>query len=233
MCEIICFTSMKYIPFDFSMLEFKLSHDDCWTALSEELPVKIHTVIAKPQRQRDRILGLIEVKVDTNVAFGRFIRRFGREPSIRKVVSVTNVGGSRHHFKVLFLEKYDQMLMGLLDEYTVLYENDATSNGFETLSLMVPSDEVQSLKQDLSNLGKVVDFKSRSVDEERYLKFNLSLSESEIKVLKIAYSKGYYELPKRTYLGGISEAATLSKSTVEEHLRKAENKIICSEVVRY
>jgi hypothetical protein len=71
------------------------------------------------------------------------------------------------------------------------------------------------------------------VDEEKYLKFNLTLSESELQILKIAYSTGYYELPKRTYLEGISMLAGLSKSTVEEHLRKAENKIINSEIVKF
>ena len=115
----------------------------------------------------------------------------------------------------------------------LLFENDIISGGYENLSVVIPSEEVNSLKQDLQSIGRIFDFRFMHVDEERYLKFNLSLSDSEIEILKIAYSKGYYELPKRTYLLGISKAVGLSKSTVEEHLRKAENRIINSEMVKY
>lgn len=229
----ILFDNMKYTPVDFSKVDFKISHEGCWTLLGEELPVKIHTLIVKPQRDKERILGFIEIQSDSSASLGSFVRRLGMHPSVKKVISVTDIAGSKHHCKILFLEKYDQMLSGLLDSYTVLFENDIISGGYENLSVVMPSEEVNSLKQDLQSIGRIFDFRFMHVDEERYLKFNLSLSDSEIEILKIAYSKGYYELPKRTYLLGISKAAGLSKSTVEEHLRKAENRIINSEMVKY
>ena len=224
---------MRYRSIDFSLVNFKISHEGCWTLLGEELPVKIHTLISKPERDKDRILGFIEIQSGSASSFGSFVRRFGRHPTVKKVISVTNIAGSKHHYKILFLERYDQMLTGLLDNYTVMFENDAISGGYENLSVVVPSEEVNGLRQDLQNIGRVFDFKFMRVDEEKYLKFNLTLSESEIKILKIAYSTGYYELPKRTYLEGISMLVGLSKSTVEEHLRKAENKIINSEIVKF
>lgn len=226
------FDYMRYKSIDFSLVNFRMSHDGCWSILSQEFPVRVHTLIGKPQKEKNRILGLIEIRGSVG-DIRRFLRKFGAQRSINSVISITNISGSKHHYKILFTEKYENMVTGLLDSYSVLYQKDIVWNGYEYRTVVIPREEVNSLKRDLQGMGDISDFKSRIVDEEDYLDFYFSLSENETKILKIAYKGGYYELPKRTFLEGISSAVGLSKSTVEEHLRKAENKIISFETAKY
>lgn len=224
---------MTYKKTNFSLVNFKISHEDCWSKLGLNLPIKVRTVVAKPQPTKGRILGLIEVGVKRSDVFSKFLRKLAMDPSIDRVIEASKIGNARHHYRVLFTERYDRMLASLLEEYMILYKNTLITQGTEEISVVLPSHEVQELKQRLGMLGDLFLFKEKEVDEERYLKFRLSLSEREIRVLKEAFESGYYELPRRTYLFDIARITNLSKSTVEEHLRKAEGKVISSEVFRY
>lgn len=223
---------MSYEPFDFSLINFNILHDNCWTRLTESLPVQIRTVLARPQRSKGEILGLIEVKVRKESAFKSFIRRLSLEPTIDRIISAGSIVNSRHLYKILFKEKYDNMLRGVLENYGVVYENDYMKDGLENLSLVIPTDEVGELKKELSRIGRVNSFSSHSVDEDDYLNYGFALSDRELMVLRTAHTSGFYDFPKRTYLAGISTLTNLSKSTVEEHLRKAESKIISKEMYR-
>jgi len=53
-----------------------------------------------------------------------------------------------------------------------------------------------------------------------------NLTECELQVLKKAYETGYFEWPRRINLDGLARKLGLAKSTVLEHLRKAEKKIL-------
>lgn len=52
------------------------------------------------------------------------------------------------------------------------------------------------------------------------------LTEYEFQILKEAYEAGYFEWPKRTNLDNLAKKLGLSKTTVLEHIRKAERKIL-------
>jgi len=52
------------------------------------------------------------------------------------------------------------------------------------------------------------------------------LSKKQKEVLSLAYVMGYYKYPKKTNLEKMAKKAKLSPSTLQEHLRKAEEKII-------
>lgn len=224
---------MGYRKTEFSLVNFKISHEDCWSRLGEQLPVKVHTIMAKPQITKSEILGLVEVRVERSDVFNKFLRRLSMEPSIDRIISSSSIANAHHHYKIMFIERYDRMLAGLFDEYMVLYKNTLISGGIENISIILPRSQVSELKQRLTSLGEIQYFSEKEVDEEKFLHFNMTLSESELKILKTAYEKGYYEMPKRCYLSDIARFTNLSKSTVDEHLRKAESKIISSEILHY
>lgn len=52
------------------------------------------------------------------------------------------------------------------------------------------------------------------------------LSKKQKEVFNIAYASGYYDYPKKTNLEKMAKKAKLSPSTFQEHLRRAESKII-------
>lgn len=53
-----------------------------------------------------------------------------------------------------------------------------------------------------------------------------SLTERQRKTLAVAYQKGYYDVPRRIQSERLADFLGLSKSTVSEHLRKAERSIL-------
>jgi predicted DNA binding protein len=52
------------------------------------------------------------------------------------------------------------------------------------------------------------------------------LTDRQLAALQLALEHGYYEQPRQTSLRDIAGRTSVSKSTYEEHLRKAENKLL-------
>lgn len=52
------------------------------------------------------------------------------------------------------------------------------------------------------------------------------LSEKQREIFNLAVSKGYYEVPKRLTLRELAEATGIKASTLQEHLSKAESKLL-------
>lgn len=54
----------------------------------------------------------------------------------------------------------------------------------------------------------------------------MSLTEKQRHTLMSAYKLGYYDVPRRMDSEGVAKALELDKSTVVEHLRKAEKRLL-------
>ena len=54
------------------------------------------------------------------------------------------------------------------------------------------------------------------------------LSPRQRETLATAYEKGYYEIPRETTTTAIAEAVGVERRTAEEHLRRAENKLVAA-----
>jgi predicted DNA binding protein len=52
------------------------------------------------------------------------------------------------------------------------------------------------------------------------------LTDRQLAALQLALERGYYEQPRKTSLRDLAERTTVARSTFEEHLRKAENKLL-------
>jgi predicted DNA binding protein len=54
------------------------------------------------------------------------------------------------------------------------------------------------------------------------------LSHQQSRVLRHAFDRGYYEWPRQVTAADLADDLDISKSTVLEHLRKAESKVLCA-----
>lgn len=107
-------------------------------------------------------------------------------------------------------------------------------NGFEHCQLMLPSREViQTTYEELRQYGAV---KIQSLNEvsDSYTTQDLAavsravanLSPRQKQILSRAIQQGYYEVPQECNLEDLAKEDTVTMSTVAEHLRNAEHKII-------
>ncbi|MCU4751355.1 helix-turn-helix domain-containing protein [Halobacteria archaeon AArc-curdl1] len=53
-----------------------------------------------------------------------------------------------------------------------------------------------------------------------------SVTERQLEALRLALDNGYYEQPRQASITDLAAQTTVARSTYEEHLRKAENKLI-------
>lgn len=73
---------------------------------------------------------------------------------------------------------------------------------------------------------KIIEFKKAKIKYMYNLNILPHLSEKQKEALILAIEEGYYDYPRKTTIEKLSKYMKVSKSTFEEHLRKAENKIL-------
>ena len=103
------------------------------------------------------------------------------------------------------------------------------SDGWE--EFRVASTDRKNLERMISAGGSGYDFNLLELKKKKLKNFGfltmfpeLTMRQSEI--LNIALDKGYYEYPRKISLDKLSKSIKSSFSTIQEHIRKAENKIL-------
>ncbi|MHA2246144.1 MAG: helix-turn-helix domain-containing protein [Candidatus Hodarchaeales archaeon] len=109
--------------------------------------------------------------------------------------------------------------------------------GREIINLIVTPEDSGLILEDIRkedpnaqvNVLKLAPLKSATTPYPFYLPLdNLrkELTSKQLNALKLAYNKGYYELPRMVFLEKLAEGMNIHRRTYEEHLRKAEKKIM-------
>jgi predicted DNA binding protein len=91
--------------------------------------------------------------------------------------------------------------------------------------------EKEPLMQILERLPKEFEIKLKSITQTKLDEIFLphimpKLSEKQNQTIHLAIKRGYYNFPRKTNLDKLAKELKLSKPTIQQHLRSAENKII-------
>jgi len=73
---------------------------------------------------------------------------------------------------------------------------------------------------------KLLSFKKEKLKNFGFLTMFPELTKKQEEVLNLALEKGYYEYPRKISLDKLSKSTKASFSTIQEHIRKAENRIL-------
>jgi predicted DNA binding protein len=109
--------------------------------------------------------------------------------------------------------------------------------GREIVNLLVTPEDAGLILEDIRredpdakvNVLKLAPLKDADTPYPLYLPLDnlkTSFTEKQLKALTHAYKKGYYELPRAIRLENLAEGMEIHRRTYEEHLRKAEKKIM-------
>ena len=207
-------------------VNFQMHHSGCWTETTENAKVNIHTISSNVYRDRNYIFGTIEVKAESESEFKNFIRQFRRSGAVREVIRVSASAYRRNLYDIVFREKYDSMIASVLYENGAIYHNDLISENFEYIMAIVPGENTRELKARLSDIGEMPYFYMKSTMKAGHIDGAFNLTEQEAFAIYMAYQNGYFNIPREKYLTELSTITGLSKSALEEYMRKATGKII-------
>jgi hypothetical protein len=96
--------------------------------------------------------------------------------------------------------------------------------------------DVRALLRDLE-ADRDVEVRAKTALDERQVPHSMlapvdqlfgGLTDRQLAALRLALDSGYYEQPRRTSLRELADRTSVARSTYEEHLRKAENKLLTS-----
>lgn len=96
-----------------------------------------------------------------------------------------------------------------------------------SFSFIGDTETIKELLQLIESLGPI---KISSVQNYPFSELDLlsSLTKRQKEIISLAKKTGYYEMPRKTSTEDLSKKLGISKSTLIEHLRKAENRIVSS-----
>ncbi|MFX1507182.1 MAG: helix-turn-helix domain-containing protein [Promethearchaeota archaeon] len=96
-----------------------------------------------------------------------------------------------------------------------------------TFSFIGDTESIKELLQLIETLGHI---KIKSVQNYPFSDIDLlaSLTERQKEIISLAKTTGYYDIPRKISTEDLSEKLGISKSTLIEHIRKAENRIVSS-----
>ncbi|QSG05142.1 helix-turn-helix domain-containing protein [Halapricum desulfuricans] len=124
------------------------------------------------------------------------------------------------------------------EEHNCLYQPPTIHRqGWEHYTVIAFDEaDVRALLQDLEDDREIEVLSKTSIEQEPVPHSMLApvdrlfegLTDRQLAALRLALERGYYEQPRRTSLRELAAQTDIARSTYEEHLRKAENKLLTS-----
>ena len=141
---------------------------------------------------------------------------------VEEILDQWNNASLNHRLLVCLLPE-SQLFNGMVDGAIIpAYGTNLSSNGM-VVQLIGRGGELSQLLENIRQnlpVSKVTTTLSQAVVQQ-------SLLESDIeKTLEVAHDLGFYQSPKRTSLRELSKRLGMSKSSVSNHLRAAENRLV-------
>ncbi|MFW9906012.1 MAG: helix-turn-helix domain-containing protein [Candidatus Thorarchaeota archaeon] len=90
--------------------------------------------------------------------------------------------------------------------------------------------DAESIKELLQLIEQLGPTKVKSVQKYPFSDVDLlsALTKRQKEIISLAKTTGYYDIPRKISTEDLSERLGISKSTLNEHIRKAENRIVSS-----
>ncbi len=160
---------------------------------------------------------------------------------LSKVTQVLEVLSDRHNVHLITTTCFcnmDNSVTKNIDQFYILHVPPVIyDQGWEYYRLIVfKHEDLRKLMQRLEDRGFVFDV-VRKVPFDGFIASSLTLTadalfsnltEKQTDALLTAYNYGYYRLPRKTDVQTIANKRRVPRTTFQEHLKKAENKLVMS-----
>jgi len=130
----------------------------------------------------------------------------------------------------------EESIIDRFEEHNCLYQSPTIyRQGWEHYTIVAfDGDDIHELLGDLRTDREIELLSKTSISETQIPHSMLApanqlfadLTDRQLAALQLALERGYYEQPRKTSLRDLAEQTAVARSTYEEHLRKAENKLL-------
>jgi predicted DNA binding protein len=175
--------------------------------------------VLKMDQMKGLYVDLIECHLKENVSIGE-LSAIGN----MDILSVIRSEGDKHICLVLGHEREEAT--DVFKELNLIYTAPSLISEDRIIVSFISGqrDMMRFVELVKANIGKVVkmSFKQSTYEKKDLLSI---LTDKQREIMTAAYRYGYYDIPKRIGSEQLSEKVNISKPTLLEHLRKAENRI--------
>ncbi|RZV10698.1 hypothetical protein BDK88_1876 [Natrinema hispanicum] len=130
----------------------------------------------------------------------------------------------------------EDSIIGRFEQYNCLYQPPTIHrHGWEHYTVIAfDESDVRALLQELED-DRDIEVLSKTAITEQQIPHSMlapvdqlfdDVTERQLAALRLALESGYYEQPRQTSLRELASQTAVARSTYEEHLRKAENKLL-------
>ncbi|MCD2203950.1 helix-turn-helix domain-containing protein [Halobacterium sp. KA-6] len=130
----------------------------------------------------------------------------------------------------------DESIIDRFEKHNCLYQSPTIyRQGWEHYTVIAfDGEDIRALLDDLRSDREIELLSKTSISEKQVPHSMLApvdqlfenLTDRQVAALQLALETGYYEQPRKTSLRDLAEQTSVARSTYEEHLRKAENKLL-------
>ena len=130
----------------------------------------------------------------------------------------------------------EQSIVDRFEEHNCLYQSPTIyRQGWEHYTVVAfDGEDVQELLGDLRSDREIELLSKTSISEKQIPHSMLApasqlfedITDRQLAALQLALERGYYNQPRKTSLRELADRTAVARSTYEEHLRKAENKLL-------
>ncbi|MEF8799638.1 MAG: helix-turn-helix domain-containing protein [Halolamina sp.] len=130
----------------------------------------------------------------------------------------------------------EESILDRFETHNCLYQSPTIyQQGWEHYTVIAfDEDDVRSLLSEL-RADREIELISKTTIAEKQIPHSMlapvdrlfdEVTDRQLAALQLALESGYYEQPRRTSLRALADRTSVARSTYEEHLRKAENKLL-------
>ncbi|HVL48346.1 MAG TPA: helix-turn-helix domain-containing protein [Candidatus Thermoplasmatota archaeon] len=208
-------------------LSFDIAHRGCWaTDLSARWPsvsFALRSSVPFEGRARD----VLSVRAESAETLAAVAKTLQEHPGVKAAVALDEEGGTGFY---LVENRSQESLIEVITAHDgFLLGPTLPSAGIEHWTIgLAYRDRAKGLLEALGAHGPV---RMQSLVRDTFP--DLRLTDAQRRVLKAAIADGYYDFPRRTSPTDLAKRLGLAKSTVLEHLQKAEAKVILGQEGRF
>ncbi len=204
--------------------KFKLKHNGCWTERLNKFKSEFITHITV-SLSKNYIQDITEISL-ANKNESHEIKEYFKNNKLIKSYNVLEESDKKLLIQIFTdTSKIKSVVHTILKNKCFVSKKIPLVGGWEVWTIAAP--KKTAIKNALEEIKKLGVFKLLYVKKSTFDGFNLS--EKQERTLKLAITFGYYNWPKKISLQDLAEKLGLSKTTIAEHLRKAEIKVINKE----